>query len=272
MGADTTLVRNWCRFLPYNEYLNAPNPTSTSGGYNYAQSDSCIVVANASDMINFVRLMIGDVNGSCTDCNHSDGEGEIPIVIEDDPPNNKVIVKSPITDNLYGFSLKIGIPSGTTISSINSPLTNLEYTINNGVLMVIWIDTTTSNSGYETVIGENLVEIITSESAILVLEPDGNFISTENLGINSLFENQETRSIHPSTQSIFINSQIMITTPPIEGEGKLMIYDIFGREKYNQLIDANTNAINTTLNTGVYIVNINDQHGSESYKVFLFHR
>ncbi len=268
LGLDSTTIENWCRFVPVQD---SEYPPDLGDNAAYAAIDSCILVTDPSVSTEFVRYMLGDIDNSCTDCIIGDGMGDIPIVVENDPSGNRVIVKSPVTDKLFALTLHISIPTNTPIYNISSPLPNLEYAIKDNEIHIIWIDATDDNIGYQAVAGEELIGIITSQSPNLTLQADGNYILADAAGMNTLSEDQRigSRGNQATPQSIIINGQAWIDIQQIEGDATLRIYDRYGRRVTNMQINSDTRTINTPLRTGVYIFTIQDKSGVRSHKVFI---
>lgn len=272
LGLDSTTIENWCRFVPVEDIEQAPAPNATiSSDSLYAATDNCITTTEPWISTDFVRLMVGDFDGSCTDCIHGDGEGNLPIVIDDDKENNRSWIKSTVNDKIHALTLHIPIPNGVEVLHVNSVLSGYEYAIKDGEVHFIWLDLTEDNVGFETTAGQILVEIETDVPSDVYLTDQENYWLSRNHGIKKITNSVEPRSSTSghSIQVLTINNLHQIEIQPLNGESTISIYDAYGRRLSTKRIDLSTHNIDADLPIGIYILSIEDKIGIQSQKVFI---
>lgn len=270
LGIDTNFVENWCRFVPVSDYSTAPNPNGPNSGASYQSIGNCVSTANGGST-DFLRYMVGDVDGSCTDCIHGDEEGDLPIVIDNDGSDNSSRIKSTKNDKIHALTLHIPIPDGTQVYKISSPLPGFEYAIKDNEVHFIWLDLTEDNVGFEARAGEVILEVETNGTNILSLSNQENYWLSAVQGIKKITTAAEPRSriTNQSLQNMMVNNQYPIEIESIQEEGNLMIYDTYGRVVASRKIDKSTSNIEVDLHTGVYIFFIEDESGIQSQKILI---
>ncbi len=267
LGLDSTQIENWCRFVPVEDYEHLPN-TSNATPQNYTSIDNCITVTDPSVSTDFIRFMLGDLNGSCTDCIHGDEKGDVRFIADDDE-KGKLKFSIPMNDKLYALTLHVGVEQSSDILSIESDLPNVMYNVKDGELYLIWIDETKENQGFEY---DGRVPLITiqysgDKPSISVGE---NLLLSERNGISHLIADTklERRSIETSTLTIE-----NLTTVNIKGGSKevnIAVYDLFGRLVEHQFINMNqTNRVqlNTDIELGIYILKVYNEENDITQKV-----
>jgi len=268
---------NWCRFVPVSDFatilpsnVSIPNGTNTSTIHipNIAHIDNCITVANPQANVDFIRFMVGDVNGSCSDCIHGDGIGNVPIVVEREG-DAKLKVTLPTIDNLFGLGMDFSISVGTRILSIDSHLDNLEYAIIDGVLRIIWYDISQEKLGVRNSGSTPLFTINYSGDAPSLSDGE-NLILGQNTGIAHLSRQVDVRDKKVMTKKHWIfNTSLDL----IVNEQNIMVelYDTFGQLIFRQ--NANFSELDnftakSHLPTGIYIIRVKNDSNDISKKVF----
>ena len=70
---------------------------------------------------------------------------------------------------------------------------------------------------------------------------------------------------------IIVNNNTQINLKSLSKKAKLSVYDMYGHLYYTQIIDEHTDMIYTDspLQTGIYIIKIENEQSDESIKVFI---
>lgn len=263
-------VSNWCRFVPITDYLNAPDPYSVPNP-NYSTIDNCITVSDPNTSISFYRFMVGDVNGTCSDCVHGDGIGGVGIVIDNNDVS-KSIIKSPVSDKLSLFTFKIELADASAFLGITSPLPNVKYAVQGNILNVIWLDQSLNNEGYQIAYGQNLLEINFLNSTSYSIVPNQSYIVGQSLGTKEMSIVSAPRSItNVDTRIILIGIKTKIDVSSSAENIHVGIYDVTGRMISTQNLGQESSVIDipTNLPLGIYYVRTFDGNKTQTKRVVL---
>lgn len=255
---DDNFVESWCRFIPVNDY-----------GGNIGDIDNCQTAA-AFGGTDFLRYMLGDMDGSCSDCIHGDEMGPVPIIFENDKKTNSTVIRSPSTDKLHVLTLMMDVPSTMEITKVTSSLPGLEYSVNDGQLQIIWIDTKEKDEGLAVAKNGSLIEIFSEGEGNLKLVKGENFwlgTETGTLRITERIEKRSNDSVE--NQDLLINQNSLIQISEIIGNGSLEVYNTAGALINKSTIDKSTSTINLDVKAGIYILYITDDAGTQTKKVFI---
>ncbi len=270
LDIDTGIDINWCNFVPVEDYENAPILDDFSDDDNgfFEELDNCVEITDSSVSTDFLRFMIGDLDGSCSDCIHGDENGDIPIVVEED--EHRSIFRSSRNDRLLALTLHIEIPSGIEVIDINSPLPNFEYSISGNELHFIWIDLSEDFKGYSTLENDELLEIMTNENSNLTITGDQNFWYNKDFGIHNINDNAEVRnsSNHEDRQSIILNGSSTFQINQLDENENISFYNTSGQIVESLRMDHNTKEVNVNLPTGIYLIQVGER-SVQPIKVFI---
>ena len=164
-------ITNWCRFVPVPEYTSS----------NTAAVDNCITLNGPGGNVDFIRFMLGDLNGSCDDCTHGDGIGPIPIVIGDDGAS-KSMISLPLNEKIHALTLSLYVGNAANVMNVSSPLSGAEYSIDNGVMTWIWFDESARGDGVQLSSTTDVLSIDFLGSAAATLIPGDNYVLTGQSG------------------------------------------------------------------------------------------
>ncbi|MEO1516844.1 MAG: T9SS type A sorting domain-containing protein [Bacteroidota bacterium] len=269
LGLDTTRITDWCKFVPISDYANLPEP-SNENSEKYAAVDNCVTVTNpALESTDFMRLMLGDMDGSCSDCIHGDDKGNLKsFVFQHEATKSLLSLDS--GEKIYGMTLHMDIPAGTRINGVNSPLPGLEYNVKGNDLHIIWTDLSADYRGFQAASGANLVEVLYSGSAPSI-GSEGNYLLGEVSGISSLAQAASRRSASPQQQVLQINGLANVDIQPSKEALNVTIYDLMGRPVYNYIVAEGETQLDLTqsLPKGIYILRVWNESNDQSKKVFL---
>ncbi len=268
LGLDTNFIKNWCRFVPVSDYASAPNPNDTNAGTSYQAIDNCVSTANGGST-DFLRYMVGDVDGSCTDCIYGDEQGSLGLVAEDSPGSFKL--KIPSQQSVQTFTLHLNIPLGTQVTSINSPLQGLQYSQKGNELHIIWIDESTSKSGYSASVGETIIEISYTGLSSPTMIGEENWLLNS---VGTIYKLETDRNVEGRSKKSKVVNVNNFATFEIDDLGKsynISITDILGRVLYSSTTSNGEEyyTINTKFQSGIYMISISDGVFSQTKKVFI---
>jgi hypothetical protein len=269
LKVDTTSVANWCRFVPVSDYAALPNPVGGSSDPTaYTSIDGC-VIANSNSPTNFLRYMVGDIDGSCTDCIHGDSIGGVKIVA-DDTEHGSLKINLPNQFKLHTFTMLLDIPKGTTIQSVNSPLQGLEYSVRNDKLHLIWTDNSVHLSGYIASNGSQIVNILFNGITTPTIIGNENFMVDQLGKIYRMEANEVLKSRSKESRVININNLTTLEIPNHSTALNIMITDLMGRVFLNEKVQIlDFIEISTVVQTGIYLLTVYDGQFTKTQKVFI---
>ncbi len=262
---DTDFIENWCRFVPTFD-LNGPNS-------NDIELDGCSIANGPNSPFgatDFVRFMVGDINGSCSDCTHGDGMGDIPIVADDGPGVLKI--KSPKNGKIHALALQFKLSSDTKINTLESSLSDFMYNVIGDELHIIWSDPSDDNVGYYNDGSENLLEIY-FEGETPTITNDENMILTSEGDVLNIVE----RSGPKGREKVDEDIQLLKVEhyQPFELVGNanvatIEVYSISGQMVERQVVDIHTEEfvkLQKEYDLGVYIIRVYNEYNDVSRKI-----
>lgn len=262
-------IDSWCRFVPVKD-MEDINPNGTNDASILNQIDNCITVTDPNEPIEFKRYMLGDVDGSCSDCGgEKDEEIEnTPLVINDNEPNFLQFVL-PADLRMHALAIDLDIPEGSKILEVESDLPNLlsSKQISEKGFRIIWLDY--DSKGIETNSISNVLKIRYMGEAP-VLRKNGNLLLTHKKGITKLISDKiSTRNHEGATLSV---GGLATFDLQIDGEAKVNvdIFDIFGRLCVQKSVDIRTSTnvdVEALPSKGIYIIHVYNDHNNISKKV-----
>ncbi|MEM9920820.1 MAG: T9SS type A sorting domain-containing protein [Bacteroidota bacterium] len=270
LGTDQSVIQNWCKFVPVDAFGQLPSPSPATAG-DYQAIDSCTTFSDPTlDSPDFIRFMLGDLDGSCNDCIHGDDMGDLRMMAYHDEKSGSSFELS-ASDKIYGLSMQLTIPTGVHINAIESPLPDLSYRIDENELTIIWLDVSTNNVGYDLSANTSLVNILHDGSEALTMTGSENYVLGENLGMNRLLSEEgslkRSANTHPLQIANLANFHIAGTEKTLNVE----IYDLLGRPILSTVVRAEGSFVdlNQQLPTGVYILRVSNAQNDLSKKIFI---
>lgn len=218
---------DWCRFVSVADYESEPSPAGQNGTSSNLSDDNCITVSDPNTSTDFLRYMVGDMDGSCSDCVHGDDLGGVGIVFDQD--DDGLIIRSGTTEKIYAFTLQVEVPAGTTITNIESVLPGILYQVKNNVLHIIWLDLTENNAGKDITYNDALIEIKYMGNQPYKLTSSENYLLGENSGIVSIFENKISEKRSVGSKSLTIGNMATFELPSHVLSTNIILSDMMGR-------------------------------------------
>lgn len=271
LGIDTSAIRNWCRFVPVNDYAGAPYPEAIDADSSYQAIDNCIT-SNNPGQNDFLRYMLGDVDGSCTDCIHGDDKGILKLTKSDNGIGSFALSLKEM-QNIQVLTLKLSVPTGSSIQSVSSSLPGLEYSVSGNELNIIWIDPSTIKNGYSIAANAPLVEV--NYSGLLPIDISGSEQWLLNNG-GEIFNLQESRKKgadgrEESKHMVNIQNYTTFELDHTVREVSIKLFDLYGRTILTGKYDAMNDYIDLgqSVSSGIYLITLSDGNRIESKKVFI---
>jgi len=264
----STGVENWCKFVPVDDYFNY--------GIDVQDLDNCIIVDDPSQNVDFIRFMLGDLNGSCSDCIHGDEDditGEGPVVVLGEA-KGEIDIKIPEVSRILGFSTFMDIPKDTEILSVESDLRGLEYNVVNDQLRIIWVDLSDEGKGYDNSRSSSLVKINYSGKQP-ILSKNHNLVNTLEKGILNLVQQTKVRSSKEDYRVLNIRNIGSVNFFGESNDVNIELYDISGKliKRSSLVLDRSNNVdIDHSTNLGIYFLRLFNESNDITQKVLLSDR
>lgn len=280
LGLETA-IDNWCRFIPTGDY--------NEGLVNGTNSvDNCITIDNASSLVDFVQFNLGDVNGSCSDCDHGDddgdgGQGDDGLVgegidLDIERAGTTILVKaSQALADLHHLSIKLPLENGESVQGISGLTSNLDYKVCEGNVYVIWSDTTLMD--HTIVDGTILFSITLAEDATDQTEAPRGFKELISLrsGIHPISKQLEERAddAEPAVgyRSVLINSRYELEIGSSATISALAVYSLQGQQVAQQQVSVSTDNLYIPqldrLRSGIYLVSLLTSDGIVTKKMYI---
>ncbi|MEE9439268.1 MAG: T9SS type A sorting domain-containing protein [Saprospiraceae bacterium] len=259
-------VDNWCRFVAVEDCNSF-----VAGNMGLSDIDNCVSVPDGTHSVDFIRFMLGDINGGCDDCIHGDGIGQIPIVTTDDGDNSYHVKFGNNTD-IAAFGLSFEIPTNTIISNVTSSTFDIEYNIVDDVLKVIWLADGSNSLYNEVTTNTDLFVIDYQGSNNITIDSEDSYMLSPNDGVQQIVNSTLKRNVTKQPKRI-INVGNLSTFQLIGNSDYLdiQVLDLSGRlldtrhmESINPYID-----YVPRYNTGLYILRVRDAYNDISKKIIL---
>jgi hypothetical protein len=156
---------------------------------------------------------------------------------------------------------------------ITSALPGIQYSLQGNVLNVIWVDQSTNGNGYQVFSGQNLLELNFSIKSPFTVVQKESFIAGQVSGLKEMAPSPTPRSkIDSSTQWINISNLTEVEVSSSATNIEVNIIDMMGRIISKQSInihDASKMELPTSLNFGVYLLQVYDGFFTQTNKVVL---
>jgi len=262
---------NWCRFVSVADYSAAPNVGINSDLNDNLGTDNCVSTDNLLQTNDFLRFMVGDIDGSCSDCVHGDKMGGVGIVM-DNSDLNKLKVRSGITDKIYAFTLEIEVPRGNVVTRINSMLPSLEYKINENNIQIIWMDLTENNVGFDIAKSDVLVEIEYLGDVPMTLSNKENYLLGNQSEIVTLYEIQKDKIKNVDVRSINVGHLTSFEVTQSTMPTQITLSDLAGRQLmkvYATVVGDTYVPFDPQVEAGIYILTVQQDGYTQSKKVFI---
>ena len=263
-------VTNWCRFVPVDDFLNCCGDFYCSHRNN-SQVDECITIEDATQSVEFIRFARGDFNGSCDDCIHGDGLGPFPLIFNEN--NDKIEIKLPTTDTLYSLTLDINIGDNVSLGDISTVLSNVEYTVEDGRLKLIWFDVSENNTGFVTNPNLSLITIDYQGVPDFTLNETGNYLLSSNEGIKKLVIDNSLNFREANYCSLSIDKNpVEIELQGKEKNAMVEIYNINGVKVYQNSHNFENGFITISTGiqkTGIFLIHIQNKDNNITKKIFI---
>ncbi len=257
-----------CIFVPRDEFVLL-STCNDCQGFNLI--DECIE-KDCNDCIEFYRVMRGDVNQTCEDCNMSQVQGIMSIDIASQN-RGQTKVSLPISDNIYAFSIKINLGKNAYISNISNKLEGAEYTIENGVLSFIWLDLSKEMKGVKMEAGEPLFTIESADTKSISLSEKWDNIVFSDKGVMGIKLDDRVSKREVEPKHIVIGGSVFeVELPENTQEAYVELFDITGKLLYSNkhnLQNNNTYINNIPYVAGVYLLSVRTSNNVVTKKVFL---
>lgn len=281
---DTTYVKNWCRFIPVTDYQSLPNTIYYDNPNVYTELDNCLTInkyQEPSVSTDFIRFMVGDYNGSCTDCVHGDNKGnfkyESPNISNNKTPlriqslNPGLLnIGIPQDDKFYGLTLHLALPEGTLINNVRSLLPNIDYAIKHNELHIFWFDISENSLGYKNRGIDNLINIDYSGETPYLADGE-NLLLSETQDISHL-QCSKNLSLRSTKYSSVIINNVEYNLLGNESIIQYELYDIMGRKHKSGQIDLK-NQNNLFLDQesffGIYFLRLYNKENDFTKKILL---
>lgn len=258
LGISNGNRESFCSFFPISTGTDLDN---------LEDEDNCTTLANANEAAEFVRLMIGDVDFSCSDCVHGDGIGLRPIDMDEESPLH-TLYRSPTDEEMYAFTLVVNVEADFDLASVWSPLAGMEYGIVNNQLIAIWIDDSENAKGVSVQKGQPLLEIRSSTPHSISALADGSYIST--LSEVSKLTTMRPRSSGEEREVNIGNLHLVPVSANATSLG-ISLRDMAGR-----VVETHTTSniddfvdFRPVVMSGIYLLQVDDGEKAISYKVFI---
>lgn len=266
---------NWCRYVPLHDFATAPGRDLNGNFPDYSDIDHCITLESEGQYADFIRFNIGDINGSCMDCDHDDVYDCTPLYITDKASESTLQMS--LADTIFALTLKLRVDS-SAIAFVHSPLPGYLYSIRGNTLDFIWTDTSTANDGYILSTMEEIISIeyrypgqyeVTQDTA------DVHFVLTADEGIRRICQDtpEEYRVIADPTEKSHLTLSPMQRVL-IQGDEAM---DIFIRDMAGRIIHIFTDIPAGAdlydkmhaMQGGVYIIRIKNRLNDLSVKMVI---
>ncbi len=257
-----------CIFVPHDEFVLLSTCNDCQG---FDLIDNCIE-KDCNDCIEFYRVMRGDVNQTCEDCNMSQVQGIMSIDIASQN-RGQTKVSLPVSDNINTFSIKINIGKDAYISNISDKLKGAEYTIENGVLSFIWLDLSKEMKGVKIEAGEPLFTIESADTKSISLSEEWDNIVFSDKGVMGIKVDDRVSKREVEPKHIVVGGSVFeVELPENTQEAYVELFDITGKLLYSNKHDLQNN--NTYINnipyvSGVYLLSIRTSSENIAKKIFL---
>lgn len=267
---------NWCRFVPLGVAFGTTTIDENEDPY-----PSCITVEDPDDNINFIRFMVGDMNGSCDDCIHGDDEGPIPIKDESEEQTGiryftkldnagATEVYLDHTGVLYGFNFRINIGGNFGAILVESDYPEIMYNVVDGVLKVMYIAFEKHNDVHDA--NKPIFRIYGADANTMIVQEGKNYLFTSDGEIKKLKKSGSLagQSVDLSA-NIVINHQSFDINIEKENEFEMELYDLSGRKISGHRIPSNSlrNSIQLNIPLGVYILHLKSKENNYTRKIFV---
>ena len=270
LGLDTDFIENWCAFIPTSAL--------TTNTTDLVDEDNCTTFEDQNFPIfaaaDFVRFMKGDINGSCSDCIHGDGFGDVLIVSDDTDPGI-IKIKVPNQDMIHGLAMQFSIPSGTKFGSVQSSLPNLMYNEIDGEIHIIWTDGTDENDGFDNSADPVLLEIMfDGEKPTMVGEENLVLLSTGE--ISNLVQQERPKKREQIQKNMQVLNLVNMTSVELYGDSSdatVELYSITGillEKRQVNMAESTDVEFLQQANLGIYIVRVYNSENDITKKVFWY--
>ena len=264
---------NWCRFVSVADYEQEPNPAGQDFTSSNLSNDNCIIVSDPSTSTDFLRYMVGDLDGSCSDCVHGDDMGGVGIVMDND--DKSLIIRSGTSDKIFAFTLQIELPLGTEISAIESRLPGLLYKVENNILHIIWIDHSEGNQGVDIAPNESLIHISYTGYKPTNLTLHENYMLGKKSGVVKLYSNNASETRSAKTKVVNFGNLATFEVPAQVTESTITLNDLMGRVITStniSVIGDQYIPLEPEVSDGIYILTIRYDGTHQSKKVLISNR
>ncbi len=214
--------------------------------------------------------MLGDLNGSCDDCIHGDGNGNGPIPIVIQETEETFVVKSPVDGIVHGLTLALDL-NGEIPYDITSTLPGAEFAIRDGSVVLTWMDYSSGHEGLQLSSSTDILTIHTAKPSSISMSPKENYVVSVNTGINSLYPVGSRNNTH-SHRYLTISDNTTIDISDMQGNISVNLYDLQGRSLLSQQNDSTISHMSIDLEnipTGVYIIRIEDGVHVRAKRIFV---
>ena len=270
LGLDTDFIENWCAFIPTSALM-----TNTT---DLVEEDNCTTFEDQNFPIfaaaDFVRFMKGDINGSCSDCIHGDGFGDVLIASDDTDPGI-IKIKVPNQDMIHGLAMQFSIPAGTKFGSVQSSLPNLLYNEIDGEIHIIWTDGTDENDGFDNSEDPVLLEI-TFDGEKPTMIGEENLILASTGEISNLVQQERPKKREQIQESIQVLNIVNMTSVELYGESSdatVELYSMTGvllEKRQVNMSESTSVEFLQQANLGIYIVRVYNSENDITKKVFWY--
>lgn len=265
---------NWCRFVSVADYASEPNPAGQDNTSSNLSNDNCVTVSDPTiTSTDFLRYMVGDLDGSCSDCVHGDEQGGVGIVMDDE--DQGLIIRSGATNKIHAFTLQIELPYGTEIRTIESRLPGLLHKVENNILHIIWIDYSEGNQGIDIIQNEALMQISYDGVKPTNLTLHENYMLGKSSGIVKLYNNPSTEGRSAKTSVVSIGNLATFELPEQITESTIVLSDLMGRMLATSTISIIGDQyipLAPEVSDGIYILTIRYDGNHQSKKVLISNR
>lgn len=270
---DEFAPESWCRFVSTEEFL-----LHQQGLMPINSIDECVTVSNPNAAPDFIQFNLGDLNGSCDDCDHGpeddddDGvltEGEIVV----DGTTLKLYI-SPTVDSLHAYTVNLDV-GNNELAEVSAITGDFDFGVEDGILKIIWFK-------------EDLGAINVDGNPLVVLEFQDDLMEQVDLlnsELNYIITGQGCSTIEVqdrnSAESRSLEDEVLCTlndkvsfTADFKGASSVsfMVRDIFGNLHYSKVHRVENGQVDIDWRndwSGIYLVTTIFDRQMSTKKVYL---
>jgi len=251
-----TVAVNWCRFMPVDDYV-----------LEVMTADNCSTTQpEVPSTFDFVRIAMGDMNGTCGDCIHGDNTGDFPIVMEDQGDQINFYVSNDVT--LLGLDLELETDPYTSIdySSIQV-IEGINMDVSGSSIRLEYLDSSMEQLGLDVPKTTPLISVKKGKHNRIELSGNQNnaiSIKTGVFGVEVIERPHTPRSSIPLT----LNGQMISFDGNPNQKYSIELRDVSGRMiDTDHLMSSNLTLPNIT--AGIYLLSIRQDNAISTRKIFI---